>query len=84
MIEIKKRPLGQTGLELTELGLGGTLLSPQKSEDPVALIQRALELGINFFDTAPLYAGGDSQRSIGAALADAGDACVLATKCGRW
>ncbi|MFT5366449.1 MAG: aryl-alcohol dehydrogenase-like predicted oxidoreductase [Candidatus Latescibacterota bacterium] len=34
MNEIKKRPLGNTGLELTELGLGGVYLSPKKIGDP--------------------------------------------------
>lgn len=84
MNQIKKRPLGNTGLALTELGLGGVYLSPKKGADPVALIRRAKTLGINFFDTAPIYAGGDSQQAIGEALSDESDACVLATKCGRW
>jgi len=67
---------------LTELGLGGVYLSPKQIGDPEALVHRAFDLGINFFDTAPLYAGGESQRIIGEALAD--KPCILATKCGRW
>ena len=87
MTELKRRKLGNTNLSLTELGLGGVFLSPSKSaqaETPVKLVQRALELGITFFDTAPVYAGGESQEVMGEALHDRQSETILATKCGCW
>lgn len=54
---IPTRTLGKTGLEVTILGLGGggVLLRRDSREEAVALINRAIDLGINYFDTAPSY-----------------------------
>ena len=87
MTEIKKRSLGKTGLEVTELGLGCGPLGRDNADDPeypVQLVHRALKLGISFLDTAPLYAGGKSQEILGEALAKYDTPYVLSTKCGRW
>jgi aryl-alcohol dehydrogenase-like predicted oxidoreductase len=66
------RTLGRTGLRVSALGFGcgnvGGLMvrgAPAERERAVA---RALELGINYFDTAPLYGDGESERNLGAAL----------------
>jgi len=82
---IRKRPLGRTGLEVTEVSVGGFFFNEAagtKREDAVRIIHRALELGVNYFDTAPYY--GNSQEDVGQALSACKDGCVLSTKCGRW
>lgn len=67
---LPRRRLGRTGYQVTALGLGGAHLGRTAvgfdDELAVATVHRALELGINLIDTAPLY--GDSQRRIGMAL----------------
>ncbi|HET9489733.1 MAG TPA: aldo/keto reductase, partial [Methylomirabilota bacterium] len=66
------RPLGKTGLQVSALGFGcgnvGGLMvrgTPPERESAVA---RALELGINYFDTAPAYGDGQSERHLGQVL----------------
>jgi D-threo-aldose 1-dehydrogenase len=75
-------------LKLTRLGLGtaplGGLYSPVSQEAATNTIGRAYELGLSFFDTAPLYGYGTAESRLGAALADKPrDSYVLATKVGR-
>ena len=80
--------VGTTGLRVTRLGLGGAPLGSQYSEagrdKAVKIIRRALELGISYFDTAPLYGQGTSERYFQRGLAGTsrGD-FVLSTKVGR-
>lgn len=81
-------PLGRTALAVTQLGLGTGFLAPvgdaPPEEDSYAVVERAWELGVRFFDTAPLYGHGESERRLGRALADKPrDEFVLATKVGR-
>ncbi len=77
--------LGKTGLEVSRLGFGCMRL-PMKSknevdrEKAIPMLQRAVELGINYFDSAVMYCGGDSQRVIGEALEDVRDQVILSTK----
>ncbi len=71
---IEYRTLGKTGLKVSSLGFGCMLAS-----DPVVL-ERAVELGINYFDTARAYQGGNNERMVGAALKGHRDQVVLATK----
>ena len=81
---IAKRRLGRTGLEVTELGLGGVFVRTAVTApgEGVHVVQRALELGVNYLDTAPIY--GDSQQVLGEALQDVKSPYVLGAKCGRW
>ncbi len=80
------RVLGRTGLEVSELALGGLFVSSVGSEYEGAkqAIDRALELGINYIDTAPGYA--NSEEVLGRALegagTHAGGPLVLSTKLG--
>jgi len=79
--------LGQTRLEVPQLGLGGTALGGlfhDLSEDTAtSTVQRALHLGINFFDTAPLYGAGKSESRFRHGLQGcARDSFVLASKVG--
>lgn len=69
--------LGHSGLKVSRLCLGAMSYgSPQSKawilgeEEGRPIIQRALELGINFFDTADMYSGGESERVLGRALRD--------------
>ena len=67
--EIPLRTLGSTGLRVTMIGLGGYHAGlPEKEEDSIALIHRALDLGINFFDNADCYQEGRSEERMGKAL----------------
>ncbi len=84
MTEINKRPLGKTGLEVTQIGLGGVFIGEDTSahDEAIRVVHRALELGVNYFDTAPFY--GNSQEVLGEALQGRREPYLLGTKCGRW
>ncbi len=75
---MQKRKLGRTGLDVSVVGFGGTWISELSMPEAMKVVQRAFELGINYFDTAKL--DGDSEEKLGAALKDVRDECVLATK----
>lgn len=77
------RGLGRTGVQVTSLCLGTMNFGgPTNEEDSIAIINRALDGGINFIDTANVYNGGESERIVGKALKQNGkrDEIVLATK----
>ncbi|HWQ15840.1 MAG TPA: aldo/keto reductase [Roseiflexaceae bacterium] len=81
-------PLGRTDLAVTRLGLGtapiGNLYAPVTDEQAVAVVHAALESGVRFFDTAPLYGDGASERRLGLALRGVPRAgVVISTKVGR-
>lgn len=81
-------PLGRTGLEVTRLGLGtgllGGLFAPVSEAVFAGTVDRAWELGLRLFDTAPLYGKGVAEARLGAALAGRPrDEFVLSTKVGR-
>lgn len=80
------RPLGQSGLMVSALGMGCGRLGSIR-HDPVgkassAAVAAALDSGITFFDTADSYAGGRSERILGQAVARRRDRVVIASKCG--
>jgi aryl-alcohol dehydrogenase-like predicted oxidoreductase len=80
------RPLGRTGIAVSELGLGAMAFGAAGNPDHDASIQvvhRALDAGINFVDTADIYSAGESEQIVGKALAGGRrDDVVLATKVG--
>jgi aryl-alcohol dehydrogenase-like predicted oxidoreductase len=79
--EIPKRTLGRTGLKVTMMGIGGHHADlPEKEEDTIAIIHRALELGINFFDNADCYNQGRAEERMGKALEGHRQNIVLMTK----
>lgn len=80
---LKKRTLGNTGLEVSELALGGLFISSYGAERAAAkeVIRRAAELGINYIDTAPGYL--DSESVLGEALAEVDADFILSTKLGH-
>jgi aryl-alcohol dehydrogenase-like predicted oxidoreductase len=77
------RSLGRTGVMVSPLCLGAMNFGgPTSAEESVRIIDRALEAGINFIDTANVYNAGESERIVGRALKENGsrDQVVLATK----
>jgi D-threo-aldose 1-dehydrogenase len=81
-------PIGRTGVRVTRLGLGlapiGGLYSAVGEEQARATVERAWELGIRYFDVAPLYGNGLSELRAGAVLSGKPrDSYVLSTKVGR-
>jgi len=75
--QLKATQLGNTGLEITRVGFGAWAIGgggwefgwgPQDDDDSIAAIQRALELGVNWIDTAAAYGFGHSERVVGRAL----------------
>lgn len=84
---MKTRRLGRTELHVSEIGLGGAWLLGQEGNRPlehgVAIVHRALELGINYFDTAECYIGGRSEEILGKALEERNEVCYVATKFGH-
>ncbi len=77
------RSLGRTGVLVSPLCLGAMNFGgPTSEEESIAIVNRALDGGINFIDTANVYNAGESERIVGAALKENGrrDEVVLATK----
>lgn len=86
-INMKTRKLGNSGLEVSELGLGCMGLTygygPATNEkDAIALIEKAVDMGINFFDTAEAYTQGANEALLGKALKPYRNKVVIATKFG--
>lgn len=73
---MKYRVFGRTGWQISEVGFGawaiGGMWGPQKDEDSLAALGRALDLGVNFIDTAQEYGEGHSERLIARALKERG------------
>ncbi len=72
--ELRYRQLGNTGLKVTEVGFGCMLTSD------ATVIERAADIGINFFDTARGYQGGNNERLVGTGLKGKRKDVVLCTK----
>lgn len=79
---METRDYGNTGAKTTALGLGGAFLTGRSFADGVALVRKALDLGIRYFDTSPMYCHGASQAVLGEALAGVDGDFLLATKLG--
>ncbi len=91
-----KRTLGRSGIEVSGIGLGCWAIGGPfwKNGQPVGwsvvddgesvkAIHRAIELGVNFFDTADVYGCGHSEKILGKALAGKRDQVIIATKFGQ-
>src|SRR5438552_12731437 len=87
------RPLGSSGLDITTVGCGAWAIGgggwafgwgPQDDADSLAAMRRALELGINWIDTAAVYGLGHSEEVVGSLLRElpAGERPLVFTKCG--
>jgi aryl-alcohol dehydrogenase-like predicted oxidoreductase len=84
---MKRRTLGRKALEVSEMGLGCMGMSefygPGDDAESIATIHRALELGVNFLDTADMYGPYTNEQLVGRAIRDRRDRVVLATKFGN-
>ena len=78
------RMLGNTGLRVSEIGFGcgnvGGLMVGGRHEDQLGAVRHALDLGINYFDTARAYGEGKSETHLGRVLDEVGEEVVLSTK----
>jgi aryl-alcohol dehydrogenase-like predicted oxidoreductase len=85
---MNNRTLGRSGIEVSPMGIGCWAIGGSgwgggaDDEESVRGIHKALEMGINFFDTADVYGAGHSERILGQALAGRRDQVVIATKFG--
>lgn len=81
---MRYRKLGNTGLEVSEIGFGGGNNGGILFHPPPAVrlqaVRHALELGINWFDTAPAYGDGQSEENLGWALRELGAQAHVSTK----
>jgi len=86
---MRTRKLGNTDLELTAIGLGTWAIGgpwqvgwgPQDDADSIPTILAAVDSGINWIDTAPIYGCGHSEEVVGRALKQMGQKPLIATKC---
>ena len=81
------RDLGRTGLRVSEIGfgawaIGGDAWGPVEDADSLAAMERALELGINFIDTADVYGDGRSESLVSRVISGRRDEVVVSTKGG--
>jgi aryl-alcohol dehydrogenase-like predicted oxidoreductase len=77
------RHLGRSGLQVSVVGLGGNTFGRYADEAATAaIVHRALDLGITFFDTADVYGTGTSEELLGKALRGRRDEALIATKVG--
>src|SRR5467141_5468317 len=84
---MKKRKLGKTNLEVSAIGLGCMGMSfgygpPADKQEMIALLRKAVELGVTFFDTAEVYGPFANEELVGEALAPMREQVVIATKFG--
>lgn len=84
---MRYRPFGRTGLQVSAMGFGcwpmaGDRYGTIEDDEAIAAIHRALDLGVNCFDTAPGYGAGHSEEVLGRALGARRKDVILVTKCG--
>jgi aryl-alcohol dehydrogenase-like predicted oxidoreductase len=81
------RELGRTGWKVSEISFGcwaiGGTWGPVEDAESLAALHRAIELGVNFFDTADVYGDGRSERLVAQLRQEYGDKIHIATKAGR-
>ena len=80
------RTLGKTGLRVSELGMGcsgiGRTMYRQDDEESLATLLESFDVGVNFYDTAPGYSAGESERLIGEAFRGKRAQVIIASKAG--
>src|ERR1700733_3678310 len=74
--------LGKSDLKISRIGFGCMSLDP-KDSNAVKILHRALDAGINYFDTADLYNKGENETMLGKAFQDVRHKLILATKVGN-
>ncbi len=84
---MRQRPLGQSGIQASVIGLGtwaigGWMWGGTDERDAIEALQASIDNGITFIDTAPAYGMGRSEEIVGKAIAGRRDRVLIATKCG--
>jgi aryl-alcohol dehydrogenase-like predicted oxidoreductase len=83
-LSLQYRTLGKTGIKISEIGFGcgnnAVLMVRASYEEQVSAVRHALDLGINYFDTAFAYGMGKSEENLGKILSDLGASPVVSTK----
>lgn len=83
---IASRPLGKSGIDVTEIGIGlwaqGGHWGPVDDAASLEAIETALDAGVTFFDTADVYGGGHSEEVLGKAMQGRRDRFIVGTKIG--
>ena len=88
---MKTRQLGNTGISLSEISFGGAAISGEaggygfgsiSEKDSIDLVSKAVDHGINHFDTAPIYGFGESERRLGKALKSIREDVYITSKSG--
>jgi aryl-alcohol dehydrogenase-like predicted oxidoreductase len=81
------RELGRTGWKVSAVSFGawaiGGTWGPVDDRDSIGALHRAVDLGVNFFDTADVYGDGRSERLLGQLRRERGESIYIATKAGR-
>lgn len=82
-VALDRRQLGASDLHVSAVGLGGNTFGPPRLDEAqtARVIDAAIDLGVNFVDTALVYSGGASEEFLGACLEGRRDAMLIATKC---
>jgi aryl-alcohol dehydrogenase-like predicted oxidoreductase len=84
---MKYRELGRTGWKVSEISFGawaiGSMWGKVEDQESVAALHKALDVGINFFDTADVYGDGRSERLLGRLRRERKEPFYIATKAGR-
>ncbi len=80
---MKRNVLGQSGIEIGELGFGCMSLDASKPEESTRILREAFDAGVTFFDTADLYDAGKNEELVGQALQACRHEVVIATKVGN-
>ncbi len=85
---MKLRPFGDTGMNVSEIGLGAWQLAnpdwgTNDKTEALRIVQKSLEAGCTFFDTAPGYGGGRSEELLGKGLKSVRKVVILCTKFGH-
>jgi len=87
-VTMNERRLGRTGLSVSEIGygawgIGGSMWLGADDQESLRALNRAIDLGVNFIDTADVYGDGHSERLIGRLRKERSEELIVATKAGR-
>src|SRR2546430_5121101 len=86
-LAMKYRELGQTGWKVSEISFGAWAIGGSWGDvddrESLAALHRALDLGVNFFDTADVYGDGRSERLLARLKRERSEEIIIATKAGR-
>src|SRR5713226_3188726 len=93
-MQLVTRKLGQSDLEITSVGIGTAPIGstpswriywgPQSESEAIRAIEAALDLGVNWIDTAPFYGWGRAEQIVGKAIQGKRDKVYMFTKCGTF